>query len=169
MKRRWQIVIVAIVLIGLCSASYAALRWRGTLPQKAATGGTSLQQASVPFVPNREEETALISETMNDFADALISRNFERFYSTFSSAWKKQTTAAALAQAMQQFLPFGKEVKASVKNSSPYLNAPPSIDAHNVLTLQGFYRIEGTKMLFTLQYVYESSFWKLFGMNLEVK
>lgn len=132
-------------------------------------GNASSSASSSPFLPAREESVALISRTMNDFADALLSKDFEKFYATFSSAWKKQTTAEDVAAAMGQFTPFGREVKKSVGNSEPYLNAPPVIDAHSVLTLKGFYRIEGTKMMFSLQYIREGGAWKLFGVDLQVK
>lgn len=168
MKRTWQIVIVAALIIGLCGASYAALRWRGSR-QPQATGSTSSRQSSGPALPDRDEEIALISGTMKDFARALVQKDFKNFYGTFSAVWQKQTTPAAVAEAFNSFLPFGREVQKSVTSGEPFLNAPPSIGEKNILTLQGYYRIEATKMLFSLQYIYENSSWKLLGMNLEVK
>lgn len=161
----WKITlpIFLVCIAALIGASF--LLQKSPAPQ---AGNASFSSAS-PFLPAREESVALISRTMNDFADALLRRDFDTFYATFSSAWKKQTTAQDVAAAMEQFTPFGREVKKSVNASDPYLNAPPAIDAHSVLTLQGFYRIEGTKMLFDLQYIREQDAWKLFGMDLRVK
>lgn len=168
MKRRWQIVILVALIIGLCAASYAALHWR-SFTQQPATGSTSSQQSSGPVVPDREESLALISGTMKSFAQGLTKKDFTDFYGTFSDLWKKQTTPAAVADAMHQFFPFGREVQKSVTESDPYLNAPVTIVENRILVLQGFYRIAGTKLLFKLQYVQENSSWKLLGMELSVK
>jgi len=164
MKRRWQIVILAALIVGLCAASYAALHWRSFAQQQAA-GDTSSQ----PAVPDRTEAMALISGTMKSFAQALAKKDFTDFYGTFSSSWKKQTTPAAVAKAFGGFVPFARDVQQSVTSADPFINAKPVIGEKNVLTLQGYYRIAATKMMFSLEYVREGSSWKLLGMNLEVK
>jgi len=166
MRSHWKITlpIFLVCIAALIGASF--FLQKTSAPQAGDASSTS---SASSLLPAREESVALISRTMNDFADALLSRNFDAFYATFSSTWKKQTTAKDVAAAMEQFTPFGREVKKSVNASDPYLNAPPVIDAHAVLILQGFYRIEGTKMLFDLQYIREKDAWKLFGMDLRVK
>ena len=169
MKRRWPIVLLIVLIVGLCAASYTALHWRDFGQRHAETGSASSRQSSGYAVPNRDEAIALISGTMKSFAQALVQKDFTDFYGTFSALWKKQTTPVALSQAFKAFLPFGREVQKSVTSEDPFINAPPSIGEKNVLTLQGYYRIEATKMLFNLQYIREGDAWKLFGMNLEVK
>jgi len=168
MKRRWQIVILVVLIIGLCAASYAALHWSSFM-QRQGAGSTSSQQSSGPAVPDREEAMALINGTMKSFAQALAKKDFTDFYGTFSSLWKKQTTPADVAKAFGGFVPFARDVQQSVTSADPFINAKPVIGEKNVLTLQGYYRIAATKMMFSLKYVREGDAWKLLGMNLEVK
>lgn len=168
MKRSWTIALLLATLIIVLSVVAAATLWRvAGKPEPAPENPVKQQQLS--SVPGRDESLALIDGTMQSFAQALIKKDFTDFYGTFSSVWKKQTTTAAIENAFSGFLPFGQEVQKAVSADPPRLNAPPAIGETNVLILQGFYRIEATKMLFSLQYVQEKGAWKLLGMNLEVK
>ncbi|MDD5041372.1 MAG: hypothetical protein PHX87_02180 [Candidatus Peribacteraceae bacterium] len=168
MKSRWKITLAIVFPVCILIAVGAGLLWPDFKQRYSATERASSQQSSGPAVPDREEALALIGGTMQGFAKALVKKDFTDFYATFSSVWQKQTTPAALAAAFKQFLPFSREVQKSV-SGTPFINAQPVIGEKNVLTLQGYYRIEATKMLFSLQYVYEHSAWKLLGMDLQVK
>lgn len=169
MKRRWCIVLLVILITVVCAAGVAGFLWQRSGQRQTATGSTTSEQSFAPAVPDRKEAMALISGTMKSFAQGLMKNDFTDFYKTFSSMWKKQTTPEAVAKAFEGFVPFARDVQQSVTSGDPFINAKPALGAKDVLTLQGYYRIAATKMMFSLQYLYEDSSWKLLGMNLEVK
>ncbi|MFH0851133.1 MAG: hypothetical protein V1876_00080 [Candidatus Peregrinibacteria bacterium] len=169
MKHRWKIVLLLTLLVCGVGAAGAGLLWHGFGQRQTGTDQAALQKEPGIAAPNRDEALSIVNGTMRDFAQGLVKKDFTDFYGTFSSLWKKQTTSSAIAQAFNGFVPFGREVQKSVTSGPPFFNAPPSVGEKNVLTLQGYYRIEATKMLFNLQYVREGDAWKLFGVNLEVK
>ncbi|MDD5102917.1 MAG: hypothetical protein PHX93_00795 [Candidatus Peribacteraceae bacterium] len=170
MKFRWSMIVpvLAVILVG---GVLAGLYWTGGTffsEEENSEQSSSAQPSGLPL-PTREEETALVSETMRTFARALVQKDFNSFYGSTSAAWQKQILPEDMAAAFKHFLPFAREVQTAVTADDPFFNAPPSINEKKVLTVQGFYRIEGTKMLFNLQYIREKDAWKLFGMNLDVK
>src|SRR3989339_47220 len=153
MFRHWKIILPVVVLVAIVSVGIAV--WSGWFSLSGQQAQSPSAQGALPL-PSREEETALVNRTMGDFARALTQKDFAGFYGNISAIWQRQTTPEKIAQAFAGFMPFGREVQ-------------QSIDEKNILTLQGFYRIEATKMLFNLKYAREGDAWKLLGMDLSVK
>jgi hypothetical protein len=160
--------IVFTVLIGAVLAGVAGFLSGGGF--SSSRSASSRGASGSPLAgPDREAILALVDGTMKDFARAIAQKDFTDFYGNVSATWRKQTTAKDIAAAFESFAPFSREVKASVDSGPPTLNAKPLINEKKALVIQGFYPIETTKMLFSLQYVHEASGWKLLGMNIEVK
>ncbi|ALM10241.1 MAG TPA: hypothetical protein DEB30_04620 [Candidatus Peribacter riflensis] len=166
MFRHWKIILPVVVLVAIVSVGIAV--WSGWFSLSGQQAQSPSAQGALPL-PSREEETALVNRTMGDFARALTQKDFAGFYGNISAIWQRQTTPEKIAQAFAGFMPFGREVQKSITSGLPTFNAQPSIDEKNILTLQGFYRIEATKMLFNLKYAREGDAWKLLGMDLSVK
>lgn len=165
MRRRWKILLSLFLLALLLAGAGVAFGVWFSLPSQKIP----LHQPSSLPLPDRPAAVALVSATMEAFAQALTTKDFVTFYRSISVRWQKQTSPEKIAIALDAFTPFGPDVRQAIHHQEPMLNSRPLIDSENVLNLQGFYRIEATKMLFQLKYVYESSSWKLFGINVEVK
>lgn len=170
MLYRWKFTAFVAVFVIIVGAVLAGHFWGGgAFSSKEMSGVQSVSARPGLPLPTREEETELVGGTMRAFAQTLLQKDFAPFYKSISAAWQKQVTVQDIAAAFEHFIPFAREVQTAVTSADPFFNAPPSISGKNVLTLRGFYRIEGTKMLFDLQYIRERDAWKLFGMDLRVK
>ena len=168
MRRGWQILFLVLLFLfisGLSAYGVYALSYRQSGEFHA---GTPQQKNPVLPVPDHESAVALVSTTMKDFARALAEKDFTNFLGNASLLWQKRTTPKKIIASFKGFLPFAREVRQAV-GDDPVLNAQPLLNEKGNLVLQGFYRIEATKMLFQLQYVYDAPAWKLLGMNVEVK
>jgi len=174
MKCQRKIFLLLLLLILSIGAGIAGFAWGGLGNAPLSQQNKKPENVSVPHqgpkiaTPSQAEALSIVRATMEDFSQALLKNDFTDFYGNVSTLWRKQATTEKIATAFAGFLPFAREVQRSVR-SGPILNEEPLIDESGTLLLQGFYRIEATKMLFKLQYVYEDSSWKLFGMNVEVK
>lgn len=162
MRRRW--VFAVLLCVALVGGIGAYVLWR-------SLASSDVPQAQAPqlSVPDRAEALTLVRGTMEDFSQALVKKDFADFHASLSALWRRQTNPQKIAEAFGAFLPFAREVRRAVRNGDPTMNAPPRLEEDGILVLQGFYRIEATKMLFTLKYVYDAPQWKLLGLDVFVK
>jgi hypothetical protein len=124
-------------------------------------------QGETPKLPKDKELKALVSATLSAFNKAVQEKNFARFHEEWlSPQLQKEFTLVKFTAAFQVFIDKGYDLS-NIAQSEPVFDVPPAIDSDGLLVLQGHYPTKPNKVTFKLTYVYESSAWKLMGINVQ--
>lgn len=111
---------------------------------------------------------ALADNSMADFAAGVKARDFAEFYRNIAQLWQEQTTIEELAASFQTFS--DQQIDLSVlRGMTPVFTETPAINAQDWLTLEGTYPTQPSVVYFTLKYLFEAPYWKLVGININVK
>ena len=139
----------------------------GGLQPETATNKDSNTMAKADL-PSDDQVNALITASVNDFVDAVKSKDFNTFYGNVSEVWKAQTNAGELEKAFEQLM--DERVNLDfVKTTKPVLNAKPELDQDNILVVDGTYPSKDANFVFHMGYVYEYPNWKLIGITVNLK
>jgi 3',5'-cyclic AMP phosphodiesterase CpdA len=127
-----------------------------------------LSQKSTEIEPPSEAEAITLSnESMEQFADAISTKDFSSFHAHISELWSNQSSIEEIREAYEPI--WSKEFNlAPVKSSNPNLQTPYEIDERGVLSLNGFYELKEKRAYFRLLYNNENGNWKLIGLNIEI-
>lgn len=132
---------------------------------------------NVNVKPEEEEKTGeippeaklkqLVKKTMLDFALAIKARDFTGFYHNISKVWQEQTTKEELFEIFKSFSDQNIDLTI-LQDLEPIFTAEAFLDEDGLLVLQGRYPTEPSVVYFEMDYIYEDSDWKLFGINVNV-
>ncbi len=121
-----------------------------------------------PKLPKDKELKALVLDTLLAFNKAVQGKNFARFHEErLSPQLQKQFTLEKFSEAFQTFIDKGYDIS-KIAQSEPVFDVPPAINDDGLLVLNGHYPTKPNKVTFKLTYAYESSVWKLMGINVQV-
>jgi hypothetical protein len=92
-------------------------------------------------------------------------KSFAKFHEErLSPQFRKQFPLEKFTATFQVFIDKGYDIS-NIAKSEPVFDIPPAIDSDGLLVLNGHYPTRPNKVTFKLTYVYESSAWKLMGIN----
>lgn len=103
-----------------------------------------------------------------DFADSVNTRDFSGFYAQISEIWQKQITKEKMEATFKPFSD-NKIDLTVLKGHLPEFTVAPFINNKKVLVIKGKYLVSEGDVLFEHKYVYESSAWKLIGINVNIE
>ena len=128
-------------------------------------------------MPDPAQIDKLVHETLAKFNDAVIDGSFHAFYQTVSQQWRdgaRQTGAAAsgitekiLQNHFQGFIDHKVNIEAAA-NLEPVYEVPPHITEDGLLELKGHFNTQPYRLNFSLDYIYELPYWKLFGIDVNL-
>lgn len=124
--------------------------------------------AAAPKVPSQKDLTTLTRESLLAFNKAVQAKEFTGFHKYISELWQEQITPEKLKSIFQTFIDQGLDLSA-IAQAEPTFEPAPSIDADDVLIVEGHYPLAPDEAHFRLKYVNEKSRWKLIGIKLDVK
>ncbi len=124
-------------------------------------------QGATPKMPSDKEQKALVFDSLFAFNKAVQDKSFARFYEErLSPEFRKQFSLEKFTAAFQAFIDKGYDIS-SIAKSDPTFDAPPAFNKDDLLVLKGHYTTKPNKVTFKLTYSYESSAWKIMGINVE--
>jgi hypothetical protein len=126
-----------------------------------------LLQAETAKLPKDKELKTLVFDSLLAFNKAVQAKNFAQFHQErLSPEFQKQVPLEKFTAAFQVFIDKGYDIS-NIAKSEPVFDTPPAIDSDGLLVLKGHYPTQPNKVTFDLTYVYESSAWKLLGLNVK--
>jgi len=124
-------------------------------------------QGATPTVPPDKELKALVFDSLFAFNKAVQEKSFARFYQErLSPQFQKQFTLEKFTGIFQTFIDKGYDIS-NIAKSEPIFDSPPALDNDGLLVLKGHYPSQPNKVTFKLTYAYESSAWKIMGINVQ--
>ena len=110
----------------------------------------------------------MVQKVMLDFAGAVNARDFSGFYTEISEIWQKQITKEKMEAAFKTFS--DKKIDLTVlEGHLPEFTVAPFINNKRVLIIKGKYLVSEGEVHFEHKYVYETSAWKLLGINVNLE
>ena len=126
-----------------------------------------LLQAETSKLPKDKELKTLVFDSLFAFNKAVQAKNFAQFHQEqLSSQFQKQVPLDKFTAAFQVFIDKGYDIS-NIAKSEPIFDVPPAIDSDGLLVLKGHYPTQPNRVTFDLTYIYESSAWKLLGLNVK--
>ncbi|HEX7516444.1 MAG TPA: hypothetical protein VF345_04065 [Chthoniobacterales bacterium] len=120
-----------------------------------------------PKLPKDKELKALAFDSLFAFNKAVQEKSFAKFHEErLSPQFRKQFPLEKFTAAFQAFIDKGYDIS-NIAKSEPVFDIPPAIDSDGLLVLKGHYPTQPNKVTFKLTYIYESSAWKLLGINVQ--
>ena len=120
-----------------------------------------------PKLPPDKELKALAFDSLFAFNKAVQEKSFAQFHQErLSPQFRKQFPLEKFTAAFQVFIDKGYDIS-NIAKSEPVFDVPPAIDSDGLLVLKGHYPTRPNKVTFKLTYIYESSAWKLLGINVQ--
>jgi hypothetical protein len=111
---------------------------------------------------------ALVGNTMYDFALAVNAVDFTEFYANIAELWQERTTPEELTEIFRPF--WEQQIDLTpLQNMEPIFTEPPAVGENKVLTLQGEYATDPSRVYFSLEYLFEEIEWRLIGININVE
>jgi hypothetical protein len=123
---------------------------------------------ATPSLPSDKELKALTFDSLFAFNKAVQKKSFAQFHEErLASQFREQFPLDKFSATFQVFIDKGYDIS-NIAKSEPVFDIPPAIDSDGLLVLKGHYPTRPNKVTFKLTYVYESSAWKLLGINVQV-
>lgn len=136
-------------------------------------------------IPTERILRTLIEKTLLDFSAAIKVGNFEEFFLTISDRWKfrgmtireieldlaNDRNRISVVQLNHAFKPFieARADLSAITAAEMKLNEPARITSDGVLLTEGYFATSLTRVLFKLEYYFESGNWRLFGLSVDLK
>lgn len=122
---------------------------------------------ATPKLPQDKELKALVFDSLFAFNRAVQEKSFVKFHEErLSPEFRKQFPLDKFTAAFQVFIDKGYDIS-NIAKSEPIFDVTPAIDSDGLLLLKGHYPTRPNKVTFKLTYTYESSAWKLMGINVQ--
>ncbi len=124
-------------------------------------------QGATPKMPPDKELKALVFDSLFAFNKAVQEKSFAKFHEErLSPQFQKQFPLEKFTGIFQVFIDKGYDIS-NIAKSEPIFDVPPAIDGDGLLVLKGHYATQPNKVTFKLTYAYESSAWKIMGINVQ--
>lgn len=139
--------------------------WKIYAIQKPTAGLQS--EGSSPTTPAKNDQTALVKQSMHDFIVSVQQKNMEHFRGTVSRLWQRQVTTEQLNAAFKSVIDSGANWSV-LEGFEPVLSSEAKVDENGVLLLAGLYQTK-PNVHFEQKYVYEGLAWKLVGFSIQAR
>jgi hypothetical protein len=118
-------------------------------------------------MPPDKELKALVFDSLFAFNKAVQEKSFAKFHEErLSPQFQKQFPLEKFTAIFQTFIDKNYDIS-NIAQSEPVFDAPPAIDNDGLLVLKGHYPTKPNKVTFKLTYAYETSAWKIMGINVQ--
>lgn len=124
-------------------------------------------EKSEKLLPAEADAIQLMNGVMTEFAVAVRSSDFQKFYDTLSIEWRTQTTPQDLQKNYVSVTSIGFDMGGLIV-TKPTLTKQPRLNAEGDLELQGAYALPDGLLSTSLVFTREGELWKLKGMRLKV-
>jgi hypothetical protein len=122
---------------------------------------------ATPSLPSDKELKALTFDSLFAFNKAVQKKSFAQFHEErLASQFREQFPLEKFTESFQVFIDKGYDIS-NIAKSEPVFDTPPAINDDGLLVLKGHYPTRPNKVTFKLTYIYESSAWKLMGINVQ--
>lgn len=119
-------------------------------------------------LPPANELMKLTDESMLKFAYSVNAKDFKEFHTYVSNLWQKQFTVEKFNDIFKPFMDANIDMVPALKANNPIFDKEPAI-VDGVLTLEGHYPTQPSRLMFKLEYIYEGNGWKLIGTSVNIK
>jgi hypothetical protein len=117
--------------------------------------------------PPQDQIKALTRDSISEFSQGLVAKDFESFYGYISQKWRDQVSKVRLYRAFEPFIENGIDFS-DVRDMEPVFDTPPFINPDGLLVVRGYYPTAPNQKRFDLTFIYELPKWRLFGINVQV-
>lgn len=118
-------------------------------------------------MPSETELRALALDSLGNFNQAVVQKDFTNFYKQISALWQKQTTPEKLQKLFQSFIEQEIDFSSALK-LKPVFDEPPAIDENGILNVKGNLPAKPAPVQFELGYLFEAPAWKLVKVNVKI-
>ena len=118
-------------------------------------------------LPGEAELRALAQDSLGNFNQAVVQKDFTKFHGQISALWQKQITPAKLQEFFRSFIEQEIDFSDTLKNK-PVFDLPPAIDENGILQMQGSLPLKPDRVQFELGYIFEPPVWKLVKINVKI-
>lgn len=132
------------------------------------TGGRADAQQR-PAVPSEPAIEILIKQSLLSFNDANLTGNYTVFHAGLAETFRQQFTVERIRDAFRGFHDQQIDL-VGILLHRPRLTKAATINANNVLELEGLFDTRPLNVVFAMQYLASSTGeWKLVGLNINVR
>jgi len=120
-------------------------------------------------IPSRDVQIRLVKDTMNAFAQAVLSRDFENFYHTrLAGPFKEQYSKDAFQESFRPFMEQNIDLRV-LDAYTPEFDKKPAFDKQGQLVLKGYFPTRPSIFIFDMTFIKVRADWKLMGLFLNTK
>ena len=130
--------------------------------------GFSFNSSANPEVPSPKILNSLTLNSLTLFNNAIQQRSFGEFYSKVSHEWQNHLTTSQLKRAFQPFIDSNVNLS-EIQKLQPVYDTPPEITAEGILSLVGHYDTKPYRSSFSLRFIYEFPYWKIYGIEVHIQ
>jgi len=99
---------------------------------------------------------------------AIQQGDFKEFYNTVSLAWQNQLTVNQLKREFRPFIEAHVDLS-EIQKLEPVFDTPPEITSEGILVLEGHYDGKPNCFTFSLRFIFEFPYWKLYGIKVQIR
>ncbi|MDQ6940744.1 MAG: hypothetical protein M3119_11370 [Verrucomicrobiota bacterium] len=118
-------------------------------------------------LPAEAELRALAQDSLGNFNQAVVQKDFTKFHGQISTLWQKQITPAKLQESFRSFIEQEVDFSDALKNK-PVFDLPPAIDENGILQMKGSLPAKPDRVQFEVGYIFEPPVWKLAKINVKI-
>lgn len=130
--------------------------------------GEAFNTAASHEMPPLETVQKLTRDSLLLFNEAIQRQDFAEFYSKVSQEWQEQLTLGQLQRAFQPFIDNRVDIS-SIEKLQPLFDKAPQVQSDGILIVEGHYPSKPLAAFFRLRFAYNFPYWKLFGVELQVR
>lgn len=123
--------------------------------------------SSLPEVPGKADQVALIKRSMRDFTVSVERKNMEHFHGTVSKLWQQQITVEELDEVFSVAYDFDWDLTA-IQSLQPVVEPVSGLGEHGDLILRGYFPTRPDQFHFEQKYIYEGIDWRLYGFSYKI-
>lgn len=165
--RAWfAAVSVFIGFAAIAVRGHAALPERYPLAHQGGQSGAIVSES--PFtLPSKEEQAALIQETMTTFVRAVARRDMGELYAEAAAVVREQMSPEQLLLSFRPFLPIASSLT-PVALRRPIVTGAVASSGEGALSIEGYYALDQSAVTFRAVYVREGLVWRWSNLHVKV-
>jgi hypothetical protein len=120
-------------------------------------------------LPSRGIQIMLVKETMEAFAQAVLSRDFTRFYETrLALPFQKKYSKDAFQNIFKPFMDQNVDLR-GLDGYTPEFDEKPKFDKDGLMILKGYFSIHPRMTIFDMKFMKVREDWKLMRLYINIK
>jgi len=129
--------------------------------------GGSFNSSANHVLPSPSNLQNLTSRSLLLLNRAVQQGDFNEFYNNVSLAWQNQLTLNQLKREFQPFIEANVDIS-EIQKFQPVFDTPPEVTNEGVLSLNGHYDVPHHHISFSLRFIFEFPYWKLYGIKVQI-